>query len=117
MFQIKSIRLYFLSLFKLISINAKKLYYKSNHYNSRIHEEAASRINYFPSSFLLNSLLLNNNETYKIPKLVFEEIWDHNETDVKKYNNSLERGRSDKCDKCSYLTNLMPTGVSISFET
>ena len=77
MFQIKSIRLYFLSLFKLISINTKKLYYKSNHYNSRIHEEAASRINYFPSSFLLNSLLLNNNETYKIPKLVFEEIWDH----------------------------------------
>ena len=114
MFQIKSIRLYFLSLFKLISINTKKLYYKSNHYNSRIHEEAASRINYFPSSFLLNSLLLNNNETYKIPKLVFEEIWDHNETDVKQYNNLHNFLRLNKVDRkqdIDLLQNLLKSWI------
>ena len=114
MFQIKSIRLYFLSLFRLISINIKKIYHKSNYYNKRINEEAATRINYFPSSFLLNSLLLNNNETYKIPKLAFEEIWRQNNNDSKEYNNLhnfLWLNKVDRKEDIDLLQNLLKSWI------
>ena len=87
MFQFKSIQLYFLSLFKLISINIRKIYYNTTYYDNRIREESVSRINYFPSVHLLNALLINNNEIYKIPKLSFNQIWNDNKITSEEYNN------------------------------
>ena len=115
MFQFKSIQLYFLSLFKLININIKKIYYNTIYYDNRISKETASRINYFPSVHLLNALLINNNEIYKIPKLSFNQIWNDNKVTSEEYNNLhnfLWLTKIDRKEDAHLLQNLLISWIN-----
>ena len=76
MYSIRSLKLYFFSVFRLFFWNFKNLYFKSNYYNKKLVNFEPSRIFYKPSTHLSASLTTINNDFYKItdefPKLLSE---------------------------------------------
>ena len=75
MLDLKSINLYFFSIKKIVLLGLKKIYYKSSIYNKTLVSPIPSRIYYHPSSHLITSLNLINNNKYIIENFPGQNVW------------------------------------------
>ena len=66
--RLKSIKLYFLSIYKLLLLNLKNFYFRSEFYNKKLITFIPDRIFYSPSTYLSNSLVAINNDFAISPK-------------------------------------------------
>ena len=84
---LKSIKLYFFSIFKLFFLRFKKYYFKSNFYNKKLIKFVPTKIFYNPSSYLSASLTAGGSDFYKIIKTSPELLWQTNIKDKQKFEN------------------------------
>ncbi len=87
MYSLKSIKLYFFSIFKLFFLNFRTFYYKSSYYNKKLITFIPDRIFYTPSTFLSASLSTISNDFYKIANATPELLWQTNLKDKLKFEN------------------------------
>ena len=87
MYSLKSIKLYFFSIFKLFFLNFRTFYYKSSYYNKKLITFIPGRIFYTPSTFLSASLSTISNDFYKIANATPELLWQTNSKDKLKFEN------------------------------
>ena len=87
MYSLKSIKLYFFSIFKLFFLNFRTFYYKSSYYNKKLITFIPGRIFYTPSTFLSASLSTISNDFYKIADAAPELLWQTNSKDKLKFEN------------------------------
>jgi len=87
MYSLKSIKLYFFSIFKLFFLNFITFYYKSSYYNKKLITFIPDRIFYTPSTFLSASLSAISNDFYKIADSTPELLWETNLKDKLKFEN------------------------------
>jgi len=87
MYRIKSIKLYFFSIFNLFILNLKNFYFKSSFYNKRLITFIPNRIFYNPSTYLSASLTATNSDFYKANTTTPELLWKTNFKDKKKFEN------------------------------
>jgi len=85
--KIKSIKLYFLSIYKLLFLNLKNFYFRSKFYNKKLITFVPDRIFYIPSTYLSNSLIPINNDFYKITDISPELFWQTSIKDKSKFDN------------------------------
>ena len=84
---LKSIKLYFFSIIKLIFLELKNFYFKSNFYNKKLITFTPDRIFYNPSSHLSASLIQANNDFYKMTNTSPDSLWKLNTKDKQKFEN------------------------------
>ena len=87
MYSLKSIKLYFFSIFKLFFLNFRTFYFKSSYYNKKLITFIPGRIFYTPSTFLSASLSTISNDFYKIANATPELLWQTNSKDKLKFEN------------------------------
>ena len=87
MYSIKSIKLYFFSFFKLLSLSLRNFYFKTNYYNKKLITFNPERIFYNPSTYLAASLTSFSNDFYKINSETPESLWKVDESDKLKFEN------------------------------
>jgi len=85
--RLKSIKLYFFSIIKLIFLGLKNLYFKSNFYNQKLITFVPDRIFYNPSTHLTASLIQTSNDFYKINDTSPELLWKTDIKDRQKFEN------------------------------
>jgi uncharacterized heparinase superfamily protein len=85
--RLKSIKLYFLSIYKLLLLNLKNFYFRSEFYNKKLITFIPDRIFYSPSTYLSNSLVAINNDFYKISDISPELFWQTNIKDKSRFDN------------------------------
>ena len=85
--RLKSIKLYFLSIYKLLFLNLKNFYFQSKFYNKKLITFVPDRIFYTPSTYLSNSLIAANNDFYKISDISPELFWQINVGDKLRFDN------------------------------
>ena len=83
--KIKSIKLYFFSILKLIFLSFRNFYFKSNFYNKKLITFIPDRIFYNPSTYLSASLTTMHNDFYKIYDATPEFLWKTSAKDKQKY--------------------------------
>ena len=83
--RLKSIKLYFFSIFRLFSLNFKNYYLSSNFYNKKLVTFIPDRIFYNPSTHLAASLINSNNDFYKIINTSSQISWEKSVEDKKKF--------------------------------
>tara|TARA_B100000029_G_scaffold497240_1_gene564597 strand:+ start:841 stop:2496 length:1656 start_codon:yes stop_codon:yes gene_type:complete len=84
---LKSIRLYFFSIFKLFFLNLKNVYFQTNFYNKKLITFIPERIFYNPSTFLSASLITITGDFYKISDATPKLLWKENIKDKQKFKN------------------------------
>ena len=87
MYRLKSIRLYFLSIFKLFFLNLKNFYFGTDYYNNKLTNIIPERIFYNPSTYLTASLTTISNDFYKITSTSPELLWEQNTKNRLKFEN------------------------------
>ena len=87
MYRIKSIKLYFFSIFNLFFLNLKNFYFRSNFYNKRLISFIPDRIFYNPSTYLSASLISTTSDFYKASTTTPEMLWKINSKDIKNFEN------------------------------
>ena len=87
MYRIRSIKLYFFSIFRLFFFSIRKFYFKSNFYNKKLITFIPDRIFYNPSSFLSASLISSNSDFYKIVGTSPEVLWKTSLKNKRKFDN------------------------------
>ena len=85
--RLKSIKLYFLSIYKLLLLYLKNFYFRSKFYNKKLITFVPDRIFYSPSTYLSNSLISANNDFYKISDISPELFWQTGVKDKSKFDN------------------------------
>ena len=85
--KLKSIRLYFFSIFNLIFLNIRIFYLKSNFYNRKLVSCVPERIFYTPSTHLSASLTSLHRDFYKISDTSPELLWKANNQNKQKFKN------------------------------
>ena len=107
MHSLKSIKLYFFSIFKLSFLSFRNYYFKSSFYNKKLITFIPTRIFYNPSSYLSASLTTIGNDFYKIINTSPELLWETSAKDKRKFENlhsflwltKLDRKNSKKITK------------------
>ena len=87
MYILKSIELYFFSVFRLFFLNIRNFYFRSNLYNKKLVTFIPDRIFYSPSTYLSASLSTINSDFYKITSTTPELLWKTNIKDRLKFEN------------------------------
>jgi len=87
MLRLKSIKLYFFSILRLLFLSFRNYYLKTNFYNKKLETGILSRIFYNPSSYLTSSLTSTSSDYYKISNFSPELIWQTNIKDKLQFNN------------------------------
>ena len=87
MHRLKSIKLYFFSIFKLSLLSFRNYYLRSNFYNKKLVTFIPSRIFYNPSLYLSASLTTISTDFYKITNLSSELLWKTSAKDKLKFDN------------------------------
>ena len=87
MYMLKSIKLYFFSVFRLFFLNIRNFYFRSNLYNKKLVTFIPDRIFYSPSTYLSASLSTINSDFYKITSTTPELLWKTNIKDRLKFEN------------------------------
>ena len=85
--RLKSIKLYFFSILKLSSLNFRKYYFASKHYNKKLITFIPERIFYYPSTYLTTSLTNISNDFYNITNIPTNSFWKINLKDKQKFEN------------------------------
>ena len=87
MYRLKSIKLYFFSIFNLFFLSFKKFYFKSNFYNKKLITFIPDRIFYNPSTHLSASLTTVSSDFYNITNTSPELLWTTSKNDKLKFDN------------------------------
>jgi len=87
MYRLKSIKLYFFSIFNLFLLSFKNFYFKSNFYNRKLITFIPDRIFYSPSTYLSASLTTISSDFYKITNTSPELLWKTSISDKLKFDN------------------------------
>ena len=87
MYRIKSIKLYFFSIFNLLTLNLKNFYFRSSFYNKKLITFIPNRIFYNPSTYLSASLTSISSDFYKANTTTPELLWKTNFKDKKNFEN------------------------------
>ena len=87
MLKLKSIKLYFFSILKLIFLEFRNFYFKTNFYNKKLVTFIPDRIFYNPSTHLSASLTTISNDFYKITDTAPDLLWKINIKDRQKFEN------------------------------
>ena len=87
MHRLKSMKLYFFSIFKLFLLSIKNLYFRSSYYNEKLITFTPNRIFYYPSAYLSASLVSFSNDFYKITSTTPEILWQTSVNDKLKFEN------------------------------
>ena len=87
MYRLKSIKLYFFSILKLLFLSFRNFYHRSNFYNKKLVTFIPDRVFYNPSTYLSASLTTISNDFYKITNTAPELLWDINVKDKLKFEN------------------------------
>jgi len=87
MHRLKSIKLYFFSILKLLSLSFRNYYFKSYYYNKKLITFIPDRVFYNPSSYLSASLSTVGYDFYKITGTSPEELWKTQIKDKQKFEN------------------------------
>jgi len=88
--KLKSIKLYFFSIFNLIFLSLRKLYFKSNFYNKKLVSYIPDRIFYAPSTHLSASLISLHKDFYKINDTSSDLLWKTTIQNKQKFKNLHE---------------------------
>ena len=97
--KLKSIKLYFFSILRLIFLSFRNFYFKSNFYNKKLITFVPDKIFYNPSTHLSASLTTISNDFYKITDTAPELLWKINTKDkqkLEKFNRDIEKVRRNK---------------------
>ena len=73
--KLKSIKLYFFSIFRLFFLSFRNLYFQTTFYNKKLITFIPDRILYNPSTYLSASLTSVSNDFYKITNTVPDLLW------------------------------------------
>ena len=87
MHRLKSIKLYFFSIFKLSFLSFRNYYFKSSFYNKKLITFIPTRIFYSPSPYLSASLATIGSNFYKITNTLPELLWQTSIKDRQKFEN------------------------------
>ena len=87
MYSLKSIKLYFFSILKFLSLSFRNFYFKSNFYNKKLITSVPDRIIYSPSTYLSASLTTISSDFYKITNIAPELLWKTSVKDKLKFDN------------------------------
>ena len=87
MYRLKSIKLYFFSILKLLFLSFRNFYHRSNFYNKKLVTFIPDRVFYNPSTYLSASLTTISNDFYKITNTAPKLLWDINVKDKLKFEN------------------------------
>jgi len=87
MYSLKSVKLYFFSIFKLSFISFRNFYFKSNFYNKKLITFIPDRMFYSPSTHLSASLITFSNDFYKITDTTPDLLWKINIKNKIKFEN------------------------------
>jgi len=87
MYELRSIKLYFYSIFKLFFLSLRNFYFKTNFYNKKLVTFIPDRFFYNPSAYLAASLTTVSNEFYKITDTSPELLWKTSVKDKLKFEN------------------------------
>ena len=85
--ELKSIKLYFFSILKLLFLSFRNFYFKSNFYNKKLITFIPDRIFYNPSTHLSASLTTLRNDFYKITDTAPELLWKTKIKNKQKFEN------------------------------
>ena len=115
MYRLKSTKLYFFSLFKIIFLNFKNLYFKSNFYNKKLVTFIPDRIFYSPSTYLNASLTTSSNDFYKMVNTDPEQLWKVSAKDKIKFENLhsfLWLVKLDRKNNKLYIKNIIKSWIN-----
>jgi len=118
MIRLKSIKLYFFSIFRLFFLNFKNYYLKSNHYNKKLITFIPDRIFYNPSSHLIASLTSTKSDFYKINDTSPNLLWETNLEDKQKFENLhsfLWLTKLDRKNSKNIIKNIIKSWISNFF--
>ena len=87
MHRLKSIKIYFFSIFKLFFLSFRNIYLKTNFYNKKLITFIPERIFYNPSTYLSASLTSSFADFYKITNTEPKLLWKVNAKEKQKFEN------------------------------
>tara|TARA_Y100000590_G_scaffold46999_1_gene49790 strand:- start:5679 stop:7334 length:1656 start_codon:yes stop_codon:yes gene_type:complete len=118
MIRLKSIKLYFFSIFRLFFLSFRNYYFKSNYYNKKLITFIPDRIFYNPSSHLSASLTSTKSDFYKITDTSPNLLWETNLEDKQKFENLhsfLWLTKLDRKNSKNIIKNIIKSWISNFF--
>ena len=86
MLGLKSIKLYFFSIFKLSFLSLRNYYFQSKFYNNKLVTYIPTKILYAPSSYLSASLTTVSSDFYKITDTSAELLWKTESKNIRQFD-------------------------------
>ena len=87
MIKLKSIKLYFFSILKLIFLSFRNYYFASSYYNKKLITFIPNRVFYSPSAYLSASLSTTTKDFYKITSKSPKLLWKISTKEKQKFEN------------------------------
>jgi len=118
MYRLKSTKLYFFSIFKILFLNFKDFYFKSNFYNNKLITFIPDRIFYSPSTYLTASLTTISNDFYAMVNTNHELLWMISKKDKIKFENLhsfLWLVKLDRKNNKIYIKNIIKSWIDNFF--
>tara|TARA_Y100000590_G_scaffold462146_1_gene625514 strand:+ start:713 stop:2371 length:1659 start_codon:yes stop_codon:yes gene_type:complete len=116
---LKSIKLYFFSILKFLSLSFRNLYFKSNFYNKKLITFNPNRLSYSPSTYLSASLTTISNDFYKITDTYSQKnLWKIKAKDKLNFENLhsfLWLARLDRKNSKIITKNIIKSWIDIFF--
>jgi len=116
--KLKSIKLYFFSILKLIFLSFRNFYFKSNFYNKKLITFIPDRIFYNPSTYLTTSLITISNDFYKITNADPESLWKtsiKNKLQFENLHSFLWLARLDRKNSKDVTKDIIKSWINIFF--
>ena len=117
--KLKSIKLYFFSILKLIFLSFRNYYFSSNFYNKKLITFVPNRIFYNPSTHLISSLTSISNDFYKITNASNTMLWKEKIKDQKKFENLhsfLWLVKLDRKNSKTFTQNIIRSWIDVFFD-
>ncbi len=118
MYGLKSIKLYFFSILKLLSLSFRNFYLKTSFYNKKLINFIPERIFYSPSTYLSSSLTSGAGEFYKISNTEPELLWKTNIKEKQEFENLhsfLWLNKLDRKKSKTITKNIIASWINIFF--
>ena len=118
MYRLKSIKLYFFSVFSLFFLSFRKFYFKSNYYNKKLITHNPDRFFYIPSTYLSTSLTTISNDFFKITNTAPDLLWKINANDKIEFENLhsfLWLARLDRKNSKSITKDIIKSWIKFFF--
>ena len=119
MYRLKSIKLYFFSILKLLFLSFRNFYFKSSFYNKKLITFTPDRIFYNPSAYLSASLTSGGSDFYKITNTNPEDMWKIDLNNKRKFENLhsfLWLARLDRKNSKIIIKNIIKSWINNFFD-